>query len=492
MMKRQLEYLKDIKMKALRNVITETMLEVITSRNNLDRIVTPINFKPILDAIDSIKTSNEGLLPKTKYDLSKLSDEYLAYSSLSSGAILTGAFANAVKVFAYLSQAGEQQAVADLRNQIKGLEKAMDAQKQIVKTLAATKKGLPEGADASDLVAQAEAATYEQQQIATLIFELKADMAKITKSTDSFRSQLNTKYHYRVKMGGNDVSFNSITTWDINNQYQVTEVFDTLINAAIDNLKLGYLSQARINTMTGSAVTGMLFTGMPMEMAIKILYQPVFKPLTTGRIYRLDSFISDYRKQYSSELDALEDEVLSDTEIEYGLKNDYVEEKIGSVVDKDFNDKLRVSQHKAFLLFEKANKIGEDVRNMASFLDIIRQMDVFIEDLDQKDMNLARKIGTVRTAEDGTISLEPRADFSFNTRNLFEKTPHIQESYKTHALLQSTISQVFTIHSENIRDMARTVNSGLNMNAGDDIENAADNLSNIRRTLVSYVLSALV
>lgn len=90
--------------KSIKNEITETMLQVLSAPKNKFRMTTPIAFYVIKNAYKSIP---EKLRPQTDYDLSSLNDEFEAYISLSSGQILTGAFANAVKVLTYFTQAGD-------------------------------------------------------------------------------------------------------------------------------------------------------------------------------------------------------------------------------------------------------------------------------------------------------------------------------------------------------------------------------------------------
>lgn len=58
---------------------------------------------------------------------------------------------------------------------------------------------------------------------------------------------------------------------------------------------------------------------------------------------------------------------------------------------------LLAIQLQALLVFEKAYKVGEDIRNMADFMNIVRELDVFVEDIDKVRTNLHNKIGRIHT-----------------------------------------------------------------------------------------------
>lgn len=429
--------------KSIKNEITETMLQVLSAPKNKFRMTTPIAFYVIKNAYKSIP---EKLRPQTDYDLSSLNDEFEAYISLSSGQILTGAFANAVKVLTYFTQAGDAptaEIILAKLNEVRAQIALLDAEKKI---------------ELRDLEKQKE--------------ELKKELVLQRLATSfSARSQINPAYAFKI--GNETYDKLAVQTTD---GFNVTEVFDTLINSAIDNLKLGYLNQAHINTQTGSFVIGSIFVGVPLKTITQLLYFPIFNKITSGVSDRVASFITKTRKDYNERLTKLENEILTQAEIDSVLSGNS---------DMD-------AQLKAFLIFEKGYKIGEDVRNMASFLDVIRNMKVFAEQLDQVDANLRSNIGRIEEDEAGNLVLIPRADFAFIAPNLFRNNPHVQEAYKSHREIQDLISKHFTLHSEPVRKFAAKINQGLSLRTDDENKNASANEADIRLKLGRYLLSSLV
>lgn len=421
--------------KAIKNEITETMLSVISAPSNKFRMTTPIAFTVIKDAIKD-KSLEE-------YDLSSPESEFKAYVSLTSGAILTGAFANAVKVYAYLTQAGDSVQAEKITAKIRELKAELLALEQ-----------------ATDV----ETTKEEKKRVNKELTDLRKELLEVrTQMKISRRSQINPAYTFTI----GDRVYDKLAT-QTNDKLNITEIFDTLINSAIDNLKLGYLYQARINAQTGSFVVGATFLGVPLSQIVDILYLPIFDPIAYGKTNRVDSFIRDLKKNNASAISKLEDLALTEEELK---------------------SKTKEAQLKALLIFEKASKIGEDVRNLSSFLGIIRDMQVFVEDLDAVDANLVENIGSITTDENDNLILTPRSDFSFTPPNLFRNTPHVQEAYKTHQEIQKIISDNFDLHNYDIRDFASKISSGLTLRRDDAHANASVNKADIRAAYAHYLLA---
>lgn len=484
--------LKSIKEKYIRNYITETMLRTITSKQNNLRMVYPISFKPLTSVFEAIavqlgltiETINEDLSINVKpdvdkltgkaTDLSNISHKQIAYSLLTDGAVLVGAFANAVKEFAYMSRAGDDGSVsnylneyATVKNKVDALETAEFLSNDSKEELDRLKKSLKEQFS-KDKLKEITATAKNKEVVA----------------------QIHPMYHYSMKLKGKLQTFKGLRTSDVFDGYKVTEVFDTLVNAAIDNLKLGYLPKARINTNTGSVIVGMISLGVPLETAIKMLYQPIFDPLVTGKVNRVDrDFISKIEQEYKKELANI-DSVLSDTELDAGLdyrKQVHNPTYIPLAKVKDRGD-VFAAQLKAFMIFKKAYKIGEDMRNLADFMNIIRQLDVFIEDIDAVETNFASKIGSI----DENNLLVTRSDFSLVIPYLFINNPHLDQAYKTIKYLRTTIGKTFKVHSEEIVKLTKEAYKGLELATDEEYDTTEANLASMRRELISYLLSKIV
>ena len=454
---------KSLIKKATKNTITDIMLSIITDiDNNGWRMTTPINFAPLRSAVDQLNLPSRKAL-----DLSDLESEYEAFFSLSSGTVLTGAFANAVKDFAYLTQAGDSQENEKLYNDLASIEedynKAFSELEELEKLNSIDIPTIKKKDELSKTV----------KELKKSLDKTKANltMRRVKKGTSS-RTRINPLYHFRI---GDNV-FNSLETRDKAGKYNITETFDTLINAAIDNLKLGLLGEAKINTQTGSSVVGGVFLGVPLDTIVKILYQPILHPITTGISDKKDKYMRDLMRDNEDTYDSL-DASITEAELEHGLSL--------STDPKSWTEEDKQVQLRILKVFSRMNRIGEDAASLSSFLSIIRDMQVTVEKLDALDANLKNNIGSVSS----TGILTPKSDFAFVAPNLLANTPHVLEAYKSHLAIQELITKNFTLHSQPIRDLAKKVNETLNLDSDETIRNASDNLADIRKALAHYLLA---
>lgn len=457
----ELKKLAGLRESYLKNVITETMLKTISDPANLIRMTTPISFNPIIEAYSTIP---EELRPGRNNDLSNISHKQEAYSSLAAGQILTGAFANSVKVFAYLlrsSDEGSFTSFVEAQNRQSG---------KLYKLEAIKNRTQDEEKEYQELI----------ENLPT-IRELLAQTAN-EEAQKAVPGILREEQHFRLQTGAGVKSFNKIALTDTNGR-STTQVFDTLINSAIDNLKLGYLAQARINSLSGSATVGFTALGVPLDITTKIFYQPIFKDLFSGKVNKVESWAAEIKEKYKKELDSLDTnlDILTLEELNRGLRESIDPANTGSLM----------AQLKAFDIFMKASKVGEDIRNLADFMNIIRQMPVFIEDIDGVQTNLTNKIGTVLKVEDTTLFLT-KPSFSFNIPFLFINNPHIAEAYDALDYLQSIIRHNFAVHNTFTREFAKVVATNTNLQSTEELSSADANLAHMRRNLVSYFLSNIV
>lgn len=463
--------LKAIQTKAIKNHITETVLSIITDiDSNGARMTTPINFDPITNAISSLNGKHDKL---ENLDLSNPEDEYKVFYSLSSGGALVGAFANAVKDFAYLVQAGDSQSNFDLFNRNVEVQSKLQDIKSRLELLTLKEKAElteEEAIAINDLTSQA--ATLKLEEV-VLRKKLNAERVK---SKNSNRAQINPRYRVEI----DNELYHALEIREKNGKYNITETFDTLINSAIDNLKLGYLGQARINTQTGSAIVGGVFMGMSLETLVKIMYQPILRPITTGISSRKEGYMVELRSKYNLKLSNLTASIAQeDLTKGLNLSND-----LSKLTEEELLSQLRI-----FLMFSNLNKIGEDAKHLSSFLSIIRDMQVTVEKLDNLDNIISQHIGTI-DLENGILI--PKLDFSFVAPNLLANTPHILEAYKTHKAIQNFISNNFLLHSPEMRQLAEKVNHGLGLGTDEATQNSAANLTDIRRAYSHYLLASIM
>lgn len=464
-------------------------------------MVTPISFIPIEHAIGLIP---KELVPGKLTDLSNVAHEFETFSSLSSGSVLIGAFANAAKSFGYLARAGATREVqrfyniySNIREYIRLLENGIEVElvDDYVEnlTLELAPFGLGE-----------ELAKIQNREKSTALNKLKAintliksNISKVQRAgtPSNLSPTVNPNLRMRISIDGKTQVFDRMVTKDVRDKYTITQILDTLTNSAVDNLKLGYLGQARINTNTGSAVVGMVSLGIPLDIAVQVLYQPILAPLAQNRVRNTADWLDKikYNEKYKKKLLTLG--TISDVELKKALsdsklQNMSLEEMETVLSEEDFNIQL-----KAFDLFTKAYKIGEDMRNLAVFLDLVRSHDVFVEDILQLEDNLINKIGTP-VEIDGELILATHPDFSFPIPNLFESAPHVKEAYLTHRYMIELIKSNFKVHSPQLIEFSEEVKALMpkmsKMNELGEYDQTQAQLAKIRRSLSFYVLSGLI
>lgn len=465
--------LKTLVTKATKNNITESMLSIITNIDeNGYRMVTPINFAPLRKA-----AADNGLDTKKKQaDLSDVAQEYEVFYSLSSGAILTGAFANAVKDFAYLTQAGSVQDLSSLYRSLAENEETLaklNAEFEAFQEMLQADLSEEEKKRTFNL---AQAIDKYSKEIAAIRFKI-TNSRRIVKGTA--KAGINSLYHFQI----DELVFNSLQMREqgvpMESSYNITEIFDTLINAAIDNLKLGLLGQTKINTQTGSAVVGATFLGVPLTTTVAILNQPILYPLTTGISDKKDQYMRDLIKA-NPEYEKLPAQITK-AELERGLK---LSNDPATWSKEDLLTQLRILK-----IFSNMNKIGEDARHLSKFLSVIRDMQVTVEGLDTLDNVINNNIGTV---DEKTGVLVPKANFAFLAPNLLANTPHVLEAYRSHRAIQNFISKTFLLHSLPIRKFTEEVNKSLNLQSSEEVTNAAENLADMRTALSHYLHATVV
>lgn len=452
--------LKSLKKKYIKNYVIETMLDVITDESNKYRMTTPIAFTPVENAVERAHLKDR--LPNTKYDLSKMSEEYGAYSALTAGVVLTGAFANAAKSFGYLTRAGGDALVNKLYELISTTKNATD-NAQLLEVYMYVKSMNEK--NATEYFEKTKPIFSDVQKY--LEAALKAGLRKYlteTYDTKSYHSpKLSLDSRFELAIDGTVHNFDKLSTIDIRNQFTVTQVYDALTNAAIDNLKLGLLPKARINTNTGSVVVGLVAVGVPIDVIIDLLYQDVFTDLITGKVNRVDKWLSENL----SKVAGVKERTLSSSEL----------------IDNINNPKEEVTAQ-ALRLFAKGYKIGEDMRNLSSFLSIIQEVPVFVEDIFDTVPNMTNYIGTVLTDAKGETLLRSRSDFSFIVSNMFDSAPHIRAALDLNVKLADLIEESFLIHNPMISKFARTINTQLL-----DDTKAEESNAKIRRAFGKYILS---
>ena len=394
MFKNELDKIYQAKLAYKKNFIVETFLETITHQRNRKRMLTPISFKVFDDLILHLKKSKLQADYSSSRDLSNPLDRWKVQESLSSGGILTGAAANAVKVVSYASRAGAPYNTLD------------------------------------------------------------------KESTDTtVGTYIKKAFKFKTKDGEHLV--NKLRFTFLGTEESTLDIFDGTINIAIDNLKLQYLPQLNINQNTGSAWFAGLMVGLTGKELVTLFAHPALQDIVSSK--------------YSSTKEALST-----------LLKSYKPEDIKKAADFVFSEDLLTSSAQnnangleALVLFKRLYETGEDMRVLASFLDIIRTMPTTIEDLEKVKVTLD-KIGTV---DPETNIIKMNAGFNLHVPNLIVNTPHVAAAWEAYKALMIKLEDSFLLHSVPAKEFTKKLKLG-NLKDGD--ADATEHLVEIRRELYKY------
>lgn len=462
---KEIDKLESLKTKYLKNRIIDIMLHIVSDRNSAARSLTSISFKPLGQALDEIPEELQAT--NENYDLSNPKQRFLAYLSVSSGQSLIGAFANGSKSYGYIARAGAEHAAEDLFKTLTILKRSLRLYKDLKTDLNPTVSK-----ELTKLFTQYFFETEEGEKLVEIknVADLnkaveyledvyRKEVSTISGATKELMPPLNNMYRFNIVDNGLDTTYDKLASIDSDGYLKIVQAYSTLTNAAVDDLNEGYLSRARINTNTGNAIIGMVALGVPFRLAIKLLYQPILAPLSGGKVSNINSWMSQLKKNYGQALDELAEEPLNVQEDLEPFINGmwHLQTMTPTELFKSMNPAQARSQLKVLALFEKAHKVGTDFKNLASFLNVIRQWDVFLEDVLSVEDKLVEQIGTVQTNSDGDIVLTPRLDFSFFIPNLFNGLPHVKEAYLAHKEISETSNKFFRIHNSVIKDLANRV-----------------------------------
>lgn len=178
----------------------------------------------------------------------------------------------------------------------------------------------------------------------------------------------------------------------------------------------------------------------------------------------------------------LSDYVLNKEDLENGIGGTF---DMQSVITNPQQFKVQLAVANFFL---KGYKVGEDMRNMASFMNIIRALPVFIEKIESLELSLHNNIGKID--DEGVLQL--RNDFSLIVPNTLLQNPHIAEAYNTFLTLRKLISSNFTLHSPEIEKFIKDYSTNSLLESNAEIDNSAKAIVSQKRSLISYLLGEII
>jgi hypothetical protein len=336
-----------------------------------------------------------------------------------------------------------------------------------------------------------------------------ADMAKVIayyfqSTVDNKYPELKEAYHIEINgktYKGFDYYENIddiIVNYDdkgnaIKSKPTITESIDSLVNAAIDNVKEQILSIIGFTNNTGNVAVSMIAMGIPLNDIVLLMKQPIINLLNTET-----SFNRGYKKARTMYIENV-----------YKLLNKNVE-------DVTEEDKVKINLDIENLKI--TNELLENIYNKPleemNYEDLILQLKVLTDTIRKGEM-IASNIGKGKTA----YSILKGFDITFDklenvietidaiklktdkidentvdkTENVFENVdpimlPHINKAFNVLKTLKSKMERLFYIHNPVLQEFSKEINS-LNIFKLGNKELEAE--SNLRESLLQYLLSGM-
>jgi uncharacterized protein YqfB (UPF0267 family) len=428
-----------------KNMIMDIMLETITDKKNRSRMNTPIVMSLFKDKDNpnSVRSKLElyDAWPEDESrDLSKIQNSYVSLKSMKDGAVLTGAFANAIKVFSYMYTANTNGAPAEVK---------------------------------PELALEFDGMRYDKIEDESFDGNLTWQYldAAVNLAIDNLNEMILPKLGVNVTTGG---------AWStmIGLGMDVTSATLLVKNPLIQ--KLGSVDYNNVDTalpQLAKEVLGDAYTAAFGEQAWNNLLETSKKASkdveiegVLNRLYR--DISSVFTGQNTLDDVQLNDEILSyliheDTDmLEHEAKKfDFP----GATTDL----KVALIKFKALHLYAKAHKLGEQARTLSDVLNVIRvnpgtpeKMGKFNDAFNaifevEEGTNLTTIDQTMDTTPmeytPGQMKLTVKPTFGFNIPELLTNAPHIGKAITATKLTQNKISEVLFKFRQPTIDFAKEV-----------------------------------
>jgi len=315
------------------------------------------------------------------------------------------------------------------------------------------------------------------------------------------------------KIGDNE--YTGITRKDKDGNW-IWDTIDSMINAAIDNVKEQILEVINANANTANIFTAMIGSGVPVNTAVKLMITPTmleFSESNSKNSFNESNTAKDTIKDKMKELartelgvedtsdnaNAFQKYLQSLTLTEEGLDK-LLAANLSSISDLEGNPELAKIQLAAYAQLIKINKIGENLFEMSQFLSIVKELPNTFEDAQDKLDYLDTVYERDEVGENDKLSNEGfvitkkaneyklKKSFIFPDVQLFT-VPIIKESYESLKWFKSKSENILFKHNKNLQLFASAfVKSQFNPNI-DKYKNT--NLSKIREEFIKYLSSGI-
>jgi len=276
----------------------------------------------------------------------------------------------------------------------------------------------------------------------------------------------------------------------------VWKILDSLVNAAIDNVKEQILPAINANSVTGPALASLISLGVKPEIAIRIMQQPVIVELSKRRPFNSNIEARKMINDLVELLNKISEETISIDEI---LKDYTLSSKNLNTTRKDnYNDlesyskEELINQILVLSEFIKSDRISESIEQIASVANLVKQFPVFhnkMEDLNDIFNSIFENTDEILEAEKPIIA-KLKEGFPFDIINFFTQNEHLFYAYKSFIYTKKQIENSIFKHNEIVKDFIDNV---LEVKLSDLTEqgNANEVREGVKNEIMKYIISGI-
>lgn len=475
--------------------IVEMFLETISAEKNAHRMLRPISKSYLVGKDENDRyLSNSAmalvqelnLVEQTDLDLSNYNDVYRGFKSVSDMQRMTGIFASAIKVLAYISRSGVS---SETQKSIIHLNEVVNAYN---KTLSKVKPDSP--IEEFNKVIKLEDQVRELTMEVTRLMRLdNADkgLVRLPKISD--------KYQFSYKISSKETALiNGMNEFVLgtDNLVSIYDILDSLVNIAIDNIKDQELFALQATVETGPLYAALISLGLPAKDIVSLLYTPAYQSMLN--LARNDSTfkLSNLSEQYIKHVrDAIANKV-SEEDLQIALNP--IENAIGikeireilenpifklpvttsgrKITDVPGLDKLSVEElkklYQSLHILQSGLKLGDFISDMSKVLSILRDMPISFKGIEDVQKALSKLGNFLENSEDADLLANidvldrdailellnnlssplytKKVETAYKVEGFFSQNPHIYSAYRRLLQLKALIQEKFAIYSPNV------------------------------------------
>jgi hypothetical protein len=270
----------------------------------------------------------------------------------------------------------------------------------------------------------------------------------------------------------------------------ITETIDSLVNAAIDNVKEQILSSIGFTNNTGSIAISLISMGIPLNDVVRIMVSPAAKSINTANGFKkgYDLTLSQINdklatllnfKEYSELSEETKTNLLKEVE-KINITSDMLEKNINKNIQE--MNKQELLEQKAILLkiISKGDDIASSLGDGVTAFGVLKGFDI-----------------TLHGMQNVLDSFDNMWDDQTNTKNskfIFEnvnpiKLPHINKAFYILKTLKSNIERLFFVENKALQKLSFSVLGTSGVKIWDRIE--GETALKIRENFIHYFMTGL-